>query len=103
LIFRDGSVRRILDIERLGYEGRGLAKVLGALSRAHVIATKLSDAEPHDFAALRDRVRAMVKPEDGYLELPNDIDRLLANCRTCDEMFEALRLPPPEDALDLMC
>lgn len=109
LIFdEDGSLRSIEKIDVLGVAGgTWLQKVLGFLSRSWRISVHLSDPQSY---ALEDLKKIIIdfmpaSAEDMNLEGPDDLRLVIeavGSVETFAELFSVLKLPKPEDALDIL-
>jgi len=108
IVYRNGSVKRIKGIERLGFYGSKISeKVSSALWGVHSIKTQLEDVEI-SFPELRKLIIEVIEldsqGEDPSFEIA-DIEQTIAAISTADntaEILDLIELPTPEDCLDVL-
>ena len=111
ILFRDGTLRRIEEITVVGPDGDGFVwRALSYLTRSWRVRTTLSEAVSIRLDDLKNRIAELVgqdaqRPEPYLDHIPRDAEvaRLVGECKSIDELFDQLRVPSPEDALDILC
>lgn len=112
IIYRDGAVKKIGRINFLGYWGTTLAQRMLSAANGGVRRIAL-DLTPQPQIKL-DEIKSILRnglPDDRKLveqffdasePLP-DVIRRIDTARDCAAIFDALRIPSPENALDILC
>lgn len=108
IVYKNGSVSRILNIEKSAPPKSGLVSRLHEkLTQAIPIVTTLSVPTNVPFSEMKDLVRDLVHRDslspDPYLQPIADFDGRLRACDTWEAAFLVLNVPAPGNALDLMC
>lgn len=106
---RDGTLRRIERIEVVGPWGNSVGrKLLSRLTDAWQIAVRLSEPLPWQLAELKqllaDCINAhgnMGDPETDEASRQRIAAAVLA-ASSADQIFDVLKVPPPEEALDVL-
>jgi hypothetical protein len=111
IIFREGSVRKIKRIDFLGYWGATISRKLFSVANGGVrrINLELTD-RPLSLAEIKSAVSNAL-PKDRQLREPffavadplADVLRRIDEATSGGQIFDAIAVPPPDDALDILC
>jgi hypothetical protein len=112
IIYRNGAVKKIDRIDFLGYWGTSIAQKLLSAANGGIrrISLHLVDQPQVTLDGIKDILRRAL-PEDRKLVEPffnardplPDVLRGVNQAMSCEQIFDALRMPSPEDALDILC
>ena len=111
LIYRNGEVRRIDQIEFDGPWGDTIwRRLLSALNKVRRITVQLADLPSYTLSEIKEIVSAGLSRDS---QLPDPFFRLTAplpevlglvdSATTCEEIFTAIGVPEPRNALDSLC
>ena len=111
ILFRNGLVRELQGIEVLGPDGGGIVpRLVSMVTRSWRINTTLSKPVDISLAELKKKIVELALLDSDraspYLCAPSmaqNLPQLIEACESCAEIFDVLRVPPPGDALDIMC
>jgi hypothetical protein len=112
IIYCDGAVRKIGQVNFLGYYGTTIGRRLLSAANGGIrrITVDLVDQPQAKLADIKSMLKKGLQ-EDRKLAEPffdasdplPDVNQRIDAAGNCAEIFEALRMPPPEDALDILC
>lgn len=104
LLDADGSVCRIEGITVLGPWGQGWARqILSRLTQGWRISVALSAPQTWELERLRTLVLdCLSKPRDDDEAPVAEAAQRVRQAATARDVFQALRLPPPQEALDVL-
>lgn len=110
ILDQDGMLRRIEHIEVLGPWGESIGrKLLNRLTDAWRIAVRLSEPLSWQFDELKQLLVECISthgnmgfPDLDEVESRQKTVRAILATPTADKIFNILKMPPPEDALDVL-
>jgi hypothetical protein len=112
IIYRNGTVRKIDRIEFLGFWGATIGQRLLSAANGGIrrVELDLTDAPQGTLERIKGilcdgltKDRELVEPFFSAADSLPDVLRRVNEATTCAEIFDAIRMPSPEDALDILC